>query len=264
MDAALTLAQPFHGHVDALHLRVDVTELEALVNTVHPHPGGGARRLARNATRDGQERSQSALKAFSRACALQEKSRKAKNSPTAAFQEVVALEDPTLSWARIHDATVAARVPELLSTRLGDFVMGAGKPVLVPPAKPAASIGKTIVIAWKDAPEAARAVTAALPLLAHAKRVIVACVVEGKSSAERKSAEGLIRQLQRHAIKSELCVEPAGQSPGAETLKQIAYGAGADLIVMGAYGHSRTHEWIFGGMTRALLAQCDISVLMIH
>ncbi|HKD48166.1 MAG TPA: hypothetical protein VKB67_10815 [Rhizomicrobium sp.] len=96
----------------------------------------------------------------------------------------------TLHQARLHDLTIVARVPELTTDRLDSLVMAAGKPVLVPPAKPAQTVGETVVVAWKDKPEAARAITASLPILTHAKHVIVVSVSESKFDQDPERSSG--------------------------------------------------------------------------
>jgi nucleotide-binding universal stress UspA family protein len=122
-----------------------------------------------------------------------------------------------------------------------------------------------VVIGWKDTREARRAVRDALPLLQQATRVTI---VEACGPDEEKSALGRLddvtRYLARHRIKGGPKVMLQQEGSGAEQLIGIAREERADLLVTGAYGHSRLGEWIFGGMTRELLATSPICCFMSH
>jgi nucleotide-binding universal stress UspA family protein len=142
-------------------------------------------------------------------------------------------------------------------------VMQSGRPVLLMPA------GKTtplklddIVVAWDGGREAARAVFDALPVLKLAKKVWVFGVDEAKRGFEPEA--DIASTLSRHKIKVEIThVSSDGMSTG-ETLTRAAKDHGAGLLVMGAYGHSRLSEIVFGGATRHVLRNLNMPVLMSH
>jgi len=136
---------------------------------------------------------------------------------------------------------------------VGELVLGAGRPVLVASADAAEIKAETVVIGWKDTREARRAVADALPLLKAAATVVAVSISEGDLGAEQASLEDLLAWLRRHDIVAKGDVHAAEQSQ-AETLAAIAGRLGSDLIVTGGYGHSRLREWLFGGVTRDLLA----------
>lgn len=142
-------------------------------------------------------------------------------------------------------------------------MVGSGRPVLLAPPQRPASLTRTIVIAWKETPEAARAVAAAMPFLVKADRVIVLSI--GESDAETtESAEKLAEQLRWHRLDVEArCLAPADSS-APQTLVRAAQDAKADLIVMGGYSHNRVRELIFGGFTRHVLEGIDLPVLLCH
>jgi len=119
---------------------------------------------------------------------------------------------------------------------------------------------------WKDRREARRAIQDALPFLHEARRVtIVEISGKDRMEAARHCADDVVCYLVRHRIKAEARVEaPLPGSTGADQLIGLALDEGADLLVTGAYGHSRLNEWIFGGMTRDLLASSPICCLMSH
>ncbi|NMG39665.1 universal stress protein [Chelativorans sp. ZYF759] len=142
---------------------------------------------------------------------------------------------------------------------LGRLVVAAGRPVLVLGADEDAPAARTIVVAWKNAREARRAVVDALPLMAAADRVIVATVPEGDETRARESCAEAVRHLAAHGIKAEEALLQASSAPPAVAIANLARDVGADLVVSGAYGHSRLREWAFGGVTRSLLTDGSLS-----
>ena len=165
-----------------------------------------------------------------------------------------------------HDLIVVGRDDERLSSRIPEIVSMVGRPVLVPPAKPIEAVGNHIAIAWKSGPESARALTAAAPLLDKARRVSLINVPEGKTSTDATSVvlEELAQILAWRGIAAERVTESVREGAVGETIKSAAYNIGADLLVMGAYGHSRLREFVLGGATRTVIASCEIPVLMFH
>ena len=147
----------------------------------------------------------------------------------------------------------------------GTAILGAGRPFLVipPAAKPLAV--DQVIIGWKDTREARRAVQDALPFLHEAKRVTIVelCENDQIETARRRVAD-VAHYLVRHRIKAEARVETQLRASGADQLVGLASDEGADLLVTGAYGHSRLNEWVFGGMTRDLLTASPICCLMSH
>jgi len=135
---------------------------------------------------------------------------------------------------------------------LGEIVLGAGRPVLDVGAAAAAAKFDKIVIGWKNTREARRAVSDALPFLTRAKEVIVLTVSEGNHPAERESLETISGWLVAHGVANRVDVlrDDAGQG---DLLQVTALQQQADLLVTGAYGHTRMREWLFGGMTRSVL-----------
>ena len=114
---------------------------------------------------------------------------------------------------------------------------------------------------WKDTPEARRAVIFALPFLRLSDRALVVAVdEEGRDDTETGAAD-VVRYLTRHGIAAD-ATTVAGQRYGAETFIDIVREESADLVITGAYGHSRMRERIFGGFTQALLMQKDLNRLM--
>lgn len=148
----------------------------------------------------------------------------------------------------------------------GAAILGAGRPVLVVPAAVKTLAADNVVVGWKDTREARRAVQDALPFLHEAKRVTIAEICEeDQIGSARHRAGDVVSYLARHRITAEARVEaPLLGSAGADQIIGLAVDEGADLLVTGAYGHSRLNEWIFGGMTHDLLTSSPICCLMSH
>lgn len=134
-----------------------------------------------------------------------------------------------------------------------DLVMEAGRPVLVVPPEAEGLRADRILVGWKDTRESRRAVLDALPLLKRADHVMVAEVLEddGEKAAAR-SVEDVVHWLVRHGVVAVGKAVPA-EGDAAAQLSELASLEGADLIVAGAYGHSRWREWVMGGVTRDLV-----------
>ncbi len=148
----------------------------------------------------------------------------------------------------------------------GSAILGAGRPFLVVPAAVKSLAADHIVIGWKDTREARRAVQDALPFLRGAKRVTIVeiCEMDQMESA-RHRIDDVAGYLVQHKIKAKPRVEV--QSLGSTAADQIiglAMDEEVDLLITGAYGHSRLNEWVFGGMTRDLLTSSPICCLMSH
>ena len=147
------------------------------------------------------------------------------------------------------------------SLDLGELVLSAGRPVLVVGAGVAEVKADKVVIGWKDTREARRAVSDALPFLKAAGDVFIATIDEGDLGAEKANLEDVLAWLERHDVKARGDVYPDKGGP-ANSLEGIAKSIEADLVVTGGYGHSRLREWLFGGMTRDLLAAQTINRFM--
>jgi nucleotide-binding universal stress UspA family protein len=173
--------------------------------------------------------------------------------------------DHVLEQARAADLIVASRslrqegpsMPK--SADGGDLVMGAGRPVLFVPPRIDFLSAKRIVVGWKDSREARRAVWDSLPLLKGAQEVSVVSI-----DSQEQAAKDVSAYLGCHGVESSVITRAESTKSVADELIRIAQQEGADLIVCGAYGHSRAREWIFGGVTRDLLDHSPLCCLMAH
>jgi len=148
-----------------------------------------------------------------------------------------------------------------LAATLDAALFDTGRPVLVASPNAAHGVGGRVALAWNGSAQAARVVASALPILEAADHVSVLTVGTIDSAA---TAQDLIAYLGRHDVRaSHEAVAAGGASTGAVLLAH-AEQTRADLLVMGAYGHSRLREMILGGATRDVLSAATIPVLMAH
>lgn len=171
--------------------------------------------------------------------------------------------------ARAADLIIIGRDAGRLPYRApdtGDLVMGVGRPVLVaPPQALAAPVDGVALVAWTDGREAQRAVTAALPLLRQARevRVIEICAPDETDAAAARVAD-VAAWLRRHGIVAESEALTRDERPAGDRILACVERLGANLVVCGAWGHSRMREWIMGGVTQALLNRSPAWLLMSH
>lgn len=138
-------------------------------------------------------------------------------------------------------------------------------PILVGPVDSTTDAFDTVVIGWNQSPEALAAIRAALPLMKSAKAVNVAIIDPPTHNPDRSDPGGpLTTMLSRHGIKAEISVLAKPMPRVSDVMQRHLSDVGADLLVMGAYGHSRFRESILGGATRDMLEGMKIPVFMAH
>lgn len=144
---------------------------------------------------------------------------------------------------------------------LPTVLVQSGRPaVILPYAGSVCPIGKHVLVAWNERRESARAVAAALPWLRTASTVDA--VIYGE--AVQQPLERLRTHLRAHGV-GDLRLHAGGRDDDVgNQLLSLAADTGADLLVMGCYGHSRAREWVLGGATRTVLASMTLPVLMSH
>ena len=168
--------------------------------------------------------------------------------------------------ARHSDLVVLGRqqhddfMPYNLIERL---LMGRGRPILIAPAAPPAGQTGTVIAGWNETPEASRALTAALPLMKGARRVVLVNVEEDRAPMV-EDLEHLVRQLQWHGIAAEPLSISRKSAEGPRQLIDLAVEMHADLLVVGGYGHKPLREAVCGGVTRSLIEGADVPVFMMH
>jgi nucleotide-binding universal stress UspA family protein len=199
------------------------------------------------------------------------------------FRSIAGADHRRLEWRPILDFPTDALAREARSADLivightvgagdayrsldpGGSLLTIGRPTLIVPEGVSSLRAERVVIGWKDTREARQAVQDALPFLHEAASVTVVEICgSGEEGAAQERVGDVVRYLTRHRINGGTRVIPNQQGSGAAQLIKLAQDEGADLLVTGAYGHSRLGEWIFGGMTRDLLATTSICCLVSH
>ena len=267
--SALAAARAFNAHLDFLHVRVDAGTVAAAMAT----DGSGAAMVSGLVERIDEEatrREDAARQLFQRFCERErlaiEDTPAGRQNPTAQWLRQTGDE---AYWVREYGRAAALLVVGHPADDQGISIdtieaalVGTGRPVLVVPATPLVSLPETIVIAWKAAPEAARAVTAAMPLLSKAKQILIVTVAEEEGLSDEEGAR-LMTALGWHGLNASTRHLRPDRLGAADTLLAAAAEQSA-LVVMGAYGHSRLREWIFGGFTEHVLRGAAVPVLMMH
>ncbi|HYU11245.1 MAG TPA: universal stress protein [Stellaceae bacterium] len=167
--------------------------------------------------------------------------------------------------ARFFDLAVLGRservVGEPYTDTIEQVLASSGRPVLLAPADAPPTFGKTIAIAWNGSPQAVRALAAGLPFLASAEAVWL--ITAGPDDGDR--AASAVEYLAWHGISARHRDLP--DRPGrhvGRVLLEAAYSNGADLLVMGGYGHAPWRELVLGGATREALGRMTMPILLVH
>lgn len=204
-----------------------------------------------------------------------------------AFEDVIRLRGLSAEWraiaegadadpalhARYVDLTILGQLDpergeaETIRPRPEQVTLASGRPILVVPyAGHFETVGRRALVAWNASREAARAVNDAMPLLAAAETVTVLAIDprEGPNGHGELPGADISLHLARHGVKATIERTVSAEVPAGELLLSRAADLGADLLVMGAYGHSRARELLLGGATRSILRSMTLPVLMSH
>ena len=273
LATALGIARPFGAHLDCLHVVPDAAALLPPQGAVEMETAAliaGSLQILEARAKERANEARATFENFCREHNVPKSDSPNPNGVSAALHEIGG--DPNeklVSLSRIHDLTVIAGGPSddaLLRSDLGRLIVSIGKPVVLAPAAVHAPRLRKIAIAWKDCPEAARAVTAAMPLLSKAQRIVVLTANEDDKNpcACLDSYEAVAEQLRLHGMHVEVhYVLPGGRSVPDAILDGV-HEVGADMLVMGGYGHSRLREFVFGGFTQRVLQGTDLPVFVFH
>jgi nucleotide-binding universal stress UspA family protein len=268
--AALAVARRFDAHIDFLHTRIDAATFTA---TIAPEVSSAqvVTDLINKVEEEAEQREQKARQLFESFCRRQglalAETPPEPSTPSARWLREIGSESYwLLEYARAVDLLIIGRPSDdqiAPSDVLESALLNSGRPLLIPPSAPMAALPDTVVIAWKATPEAARAVTAAMPFLSIAKQIVIMTVAEDETALEEEGAARLMANFRWHGFAlSVRRLEPDARGP-AETLLAAAREQAA-LLVMGGYGHSRLREWIFGGFTQRVLRDAEVPVLIAH
>jgi len=267
---AVAVGREFGAYVEALHVR---PELESVIPVVTGDVSARALgELLENARTRSAERAENAHRLFQDVVLdMSLPLTKVDAEPetgkfSIAWHNTTGIEAREIvRHGRRFDLTVLARPDEDdaadASAVLTAAMFEIGRPILIAPRVPPATVGKRLMLAWNDTREAAAALWAAIPFAAKAEQVTVVSVVEAISDADPSV---IVRSLAHHGIKAEGEALQRGKAGVGGRLLTAAKQRNCDILVMGAYGHSRLQELVLGGATEYLLQHAQIPLLMVH
>ncbi len=268
LELACRLAGRFGAHLEGLHVGLDVEEVMLSAGAsgfALPVDGRWIDEITANAaTMAGKVKASFAAAAARNGLALADPPEPGK--PGASWR-MESGDAPVVvaRRARFFDLVVLGRSDRVVDRPHSDAIeqtlMQSGRPALLAPAEPPAAIGETIAIGWNGSAQAVRAVAAALPFLRQARQSFIIAV--GDEDAE--SAQAIQAYLGMHGVAASLrnVLKVAAAGPGGQLLS-AAREDGADLLVMGAYGHAPWREALFGGATRAVVGMSLLPLLIVH
>lgn len=270
VTAALDLGQRFSARVELLHVEIDAETSMPMIG--EGMSGAAVEQLAQNLRAEAQGRLREAQRLFEVYCVapglplVEPDGAREAGAFAVCFRHVVDREvDQVLRYGRLSDLIVMARPgadsEAGLSAAFDAALFDSGRAVLLVPAEPVTGLGATVAVAWDRSREAARAAGAALPILAQAEKIVILTAREGGNDAEPSE---LAHYLALHGLDARTWAFTPGPGSLGEALLGEAEKAEADLLVMGAYGHSRLREMVLGGVTRDILGGAAIPVLMVH
>jgi nucleotide-binding universal stress UspA family protein len=272
LDAAYAVATPLKAHLDFVHIPLASIEVADFNRHIEFARGSALEVALKNTLSKGKDAETKARAHVMEFCTSRN---------ILQISQPTAMERVTASWmvcpigsagnafmrmARAHDLSVIGRSAGKRSwsqNLLESLVMDCGRPVLIlPPGSGKLALNK-IAIWWKDHSASARAVSAALPLLAAAGKVSVISVLE-KDDHVAEGAVDMAKQLGWHGI--EAAIEPLrrGNRTTINMLWSASLAAKTDLVVMGGFSRSRMRELIFGGCTQAVLESGVRPVFLLH
>jgi nucleotide-binding universal stress UspA family protein len=267
---ALLAARPSGAHLEFLHVRLDVTEIVVAMTSGGIGGGAALQGVVDRLEEEAKAQEQKAWQSFAKFCTDAGIS-SAGAEPGAGLSADLVMETGNeaqwiAEYGRFADLVVVGRFrdgQDVAMDVLEAALMDTGRPLLIAPTAAPQKLLGTVVIAWKDTPEAARAVSSAMPFIDQAESVVILSVGEDEKTREETS-ERLRRSLRWHNPATTVRhLERGGRAP-VEVLLDAAQSVNATLLIMGGYSHSRLREVVFGGFTQRILNGADLPVLMAH
>lgn len=270
LEAAYKVASDQSAHIEVFHVQADSKEAVPLLG--EGMSGAMIEEMIDLADKDASDRSSAAK-------AMYDEFRTAHNIPVVeegpgpgeasiSWRQEIGREDEVIAYrGRRTDLIVVGRPPTEIDRpvlmTLHAAIFETTKPVLLAPPTVAENFGKRVAVAWNGSAQAARAVSNAIPFLKAADEVLIAAVPTEKTSARLRGTE-LRAHLQWHGVDAKRREVSLNNNTVGEAILGMCAEENVDLLVTGAYTHSRMIQIILGGVTRSVIENANIPVLMSH
>lgn len=268
---ALALARPLKAHLRFFHVHVRAGSGAVYPQHLQFANGPGLRDALNRFDRQAQERSAASQEHVQDFCARAgialSDVPSLVGTVTASWQEESASPaESIIRHARHNDCVVTARASGhngLPRDFLEQLLVRTGRPAVIAGGSAPEAFDGTIMVGWRETPEAARAVAIAQPLLLKARKAIIVHVPEGDGEGIAGANE-LAQQLAWSGVNAEVKIVRPDGAKVQDLLARTAADIDASLMVMGAYGRSRLREFLFGGCTQSFIEDGDRSILLMN
>lgn len=271
LRTALAAAVPLSAHLDFLHVHVSAGIAAKYDSSVQFARGAGVENALGHLETKARTYSEFAADHVREFCASSkiefcDTPTNSKNVTASFREEIDTTTERLIFHARQSDLVVLGRAKQkqgLSPDTLEQLARNCGRPVILAATAAPQILTGTVMVCWKKSDNVARAIAAAMPILTNAKRVVFTNVAN-RHDGNTEAVRDLARQFGNNGLSTEAQVIPANNIRTAGLLSAAAEECGADLLVIGAYGHSRLRELIFGSCTEALIRGVDRPILLMH
>lgn len=272
LDAAFVMANSFKAGVKIVHVAPDPREVMAMayagLGVPPPTIGSLMEEIEKGNLKNKEAAHEKYNKAVSKHSIKFSGNETSPDNAYASFHyQVGNAEDIIASKGRVADIIVIGRAIKNASSHYASAVLSAlfnsGRPVLFVPPAGSKTYGSNIMIGWNGSAESARAVCYSMPLLQRAKKVMV--LSEDNEYADNgPSADDLVLYLRQHDVEANIVASNSDDLSTGAAIMRDAKKRNVDLLIMGAFSHSRFREMLLGGVTTFMLDHAEIPVLMVH
>jgi nucleotide-binding universal stress UspA family protein len=269
LKSGAQLARERKAHLEVVHVRTNPKDAVPLLG--EGMSGAVIEDIITAAEKEAVERAQRAREIFESECPVAEFPRtdnpaECDGASTMWYEETGREDEIVAYWGRLADIIIINRPTDdsavSATMTLNAALVETGRAVLVVPPNGTGSFGRNVAISWNGSSEAARAVAASMSLIESAEKVTI-FTMNGEDN-ESDVAGQLARYLAWHGVSADIETTYVGDHNVGEVLVTKCTECNADVLIMGAYTHSRLRQLIFGGVTRHVLAEAKLPVVMVH
>lgn len=264
LDHALAIARPFRAHIDVIHSH---PKPEDLIPFATLSMASMRRQLTASASRAAKVEAGRVKHLFEKYLKKQKVPmvrKPSRRGVSVSWHEMLGKQSANVAlYGRLADLIVVAKPDGNIGINTFEAaLMETGRPVLMAPQKRVKSLGRNVAVAWNGSAESAKALTAVLPILEAAEKV---AVFSAPITTESKlGVDAAVEYLRLHGIKADAKTMNVKATSVGDALFSGAAKAGADILLMGAFGQSRGRELVFGGVTQYIIETAEIPVILVH